>query len=743
MFDLSLKRAPASLDLDDLRRPVLTGLCLVELFISWVWILVTGVTYDQPPPLGALLPSMVMLLTAAFCLLPLAIPVRWRSLPFLLGMSAGFMLGFRWAPSPVWLYYQVLPIMVAGLLIGTRGSLLLAATITLACGVYLRPGATAAWVKQVLPAAGLLWATAITSWLATRNLYTALSWAMSSQEHSWEITKEARLRRGQLRRALHSLRTTYDMLKHTTGELEASRREAEDARQAKSRFVANISHELRTPLNIIVGFAEMLCTSPEMYGDYPWPPALREHILAIWRNAEHILSLVDDVLDLAQIEVSRLPVVPEPTDLAQLVRDALITVSQLLRDSGLELRVSLSDDLPMIDVDHTRIRQVLLNLINNAIRFTPQGYIEVGSHASEQEIVVYVRDSGEGIPEDKLDVIFDEFEQVDRSGRHPRQGVGLGLAISRHFVRLHGGRIWAESRLGEGSTFFFSLPTPKLEPSVRSTALQRTARPLPRPQAGTVIALGRDPLVVRMLSRYVGGSRVLPAGSLQEAAALVQAQHPQAVLVMADAPDMLSTAADEGAALLEAIAPFDVPIMVSSFPSERRAGYLLGVEELLIKPVMGTEVVSAIRRLCEIPHRILIVDDEPDMVSLLGHMVRQEWPDAEIMTATSGTGALALVGRRPSVMLLDLLMPGIGGKEVLEIMRSSPGTSKIPVVVITARGPAEELLNARRGEVHLLKNSSFAAAELVHVLNALMQGLPPRYATATADAKGTLETAPA
>ena len=150
------------------------------------------------------------------------------------------------------------------------------------------------------------------------------------------------------------------------------------------------------------------------------------------------------MLDLAQIEVFRLPILPESTELTSFIRNTLGTAGALLRDSRLELRVSLPNENMHVELDRTRIRQVVLNMINNAVRYTPEGYIEVGAHASGDEVTIYVRDSGVGIPEDKLGIIFQEFQQADTSLRK-HTGVGLGLAISKHFVQLHGGRIWAES----------------------------------------------------------------------------------------------------------------------------------------------------------------------------------------------------------------------------------------------------------------------------------------------------------
>ncbi len=717
-------------DLQALRQPILVGFCGVLLGATWLWIVVEATTQGVPPRVPPLLPPVVMMVAVSAALLLARLSQRGRTYLLLGGAGAGLAIGFHASGAPAWLYFQSLVASVAVLLAGPGAAAVLAVLLSAAAGLSVGLGAGGVVFADVAPALGLLWATVGVAWLSSRNLYTVLHWAMESQARAWRTTNEVIRRREELRRTLDSLRHAHAALARTTRELEAARIEAEESRQVKSRFVSNISHELRTPINIIVGFAEVLCFAPETYGEFAWPSALRDDVLTIWRNAEHLLRMVDDVLDLAQIEASRLPVSPEPTDVGQLVRDTVVTASGLLRDSGLELRVTLPAGLPRLNLDRTRIRQVVLNLINNAIRATTQGYVEVGGLTSDREVTIYVRDSGEGIPPSRLEAIFDEFEQVDTSIRRPYQGVGLGLAICRHFIRLHGGRIWAESALGQGSTLFFSLPLP-----ARQTAVQpmNPRRSLGRTGAasrdsGCAVAVCRDPLVRRLLERHVEGLQVLAAESVEEAQALVREHHPDIALVAAESSDGVEAAMQEAGRLLLGIAPADIPVMVSSVPTERRAGAALGVEEFLLKPVTRREIVSVVRRLCDRPRRLLVVDDEADMVALLHRILTGQWPLAEVRTAASGEEGLALAqGFAPDVIVLDLLMPGMGGAEFLSRLRADPDLKRTPVVVVTARGPAESIESLRRGEIHLLRNTSFSAGELVRLLDLLAKGLPADY----------------
>ncbi|MEA3407892.1 MAG: hybrid sensor histidine kinase/response regulator [Chloroflexota bacterium] len=712
--------------IEELKRPTLKNLCLAEIAVAWLWIAVFGLP-NGGFPLPYLIPAAIMFLFAS-CLLAIDVPLPWQSALFPLNLACVFLVGALAAPSVAWIYAQALVVSVTGLLLGPLPLFGAAAALTVVF-LFAIPGLSDLYTQvEMLTPLGFLWATTLTAYLSTHNLHLALDWALNSERRAWRIAKEARQRRGELGEALHSLTTTAATLERTKRELEMARREAEEAREIKSRFVANVSHELRTPLNIIVGFAEMLCTSPEMYDDASWTPALREDLLTIWRNGEHLLKMVDDVLDLAQIEAAHLPLRPRPTEVVSLLRDVLDNAQALFRDADCELRRALPSEEYVLNIDDTRIRQILLNLINNALRFTAEGYVEVGAHRDGEEIIIYVRDTGAGIPEDKLEVIFEEFEQADTSIRRSHQGAGLGLAISKQLVELHGGRIWGESELGQGSTFYLSLPLLTDHSMQLSPRLLRT-RPTARREEKerTMVVVCSDPLVVRLLERHVEGTVVLATPSCAEAVPLIREHHPQTALVVADTPEQLATATKEAQHLLEEIAPFDLPVVVGTFPTERSAGAALGESNFLIKPITEEEMASAVQCACEDPRRVLIVEDELDMLRLLARMVRHRWPEAEVLTTTSGREAIALAQEAPDVLLLDLLLPDINGPQVLQAIRSDGEAADIPVVVITARGPAEDLAPIQRGELHVLKNSSFSANELMECLGLLNMSLPAHY----------------
>ena len=451
--------------LEELRRPALIALSLAGMAIAWVWTIIVANFKNR----GPIAPPLLFLLVCVACLLPLRVRLLWRSSLFLLGFGGCLLIGWRLAPEPAWLYYGALVVVVAGLLSGPPASLLSAALLSMSA---LLPWSVDRAVS-VLPMLGLLWAAALASWLSSRNLYTALAWAMDSQARAWKTATEVQRRREQLRRTLDSLHHAHAALARTNRELEAARRDAEEARRLKSEFAANISHELRTPLSIILGFTEIMSRSPEVYHGVTWSPTLRRDINEVRRNARYLSEFVDDILDLSRMDALRMPIHREPTDLAALVQEAIAIIQRLLGDKPVQLHVSLPSDLPQLLTDKMRIRQVLINLLSNACRFTEQGSITVSASADSEQVTVTVADSGSGIPEQELERIFDEYHQVSAWRRPGDRGKGLGLAIAKGLVQLHGGRIWAESKLGVGSIFHFTLPLSPKETS----RLSWTAKP--------------------------------------------------------------------------------------------------------------------------------------------------------------------------------------------------------------------------------------------------------------------------
>ena len=224
--------------------------------------------------------------------------------------------------------------------------------------------------------------------------------------------------------------------------------------KAKSEFLANMSHELRTPMNAMLGFTEMLLDG--LYGDVP--AALKEPLTDIQVNGRHLLRLINDVLDLSKIEAGRMELALGEYSVREVVDIVQVSLRSLAAEKGLEFVTSVPDDLPVAYGDNRRLTQCLMNLAGNAIKFTKQGRVEIGVELVAGEIIYRVSDTGIGIPQDELENVFAEFRQVDATVTREFGGTGLGLSITKKFVEMHDGRIWVESEVGKGCTFFFAVP---------------------------------------------------------------------------------------------------------------------------------------------------------------------------------------------------------------------------------------------------------------------------------------------
>jgi len=252
----------------------------------------------------------------------------------------------------------------------------------------------------------------------------------------------------------HELHRLYESQQQASRELQRLNEQLQQASKAKSNFLANMSHELRTPMNAILGFVEMVLD--EIYGEVP--PQLREPLTDVQTNGKHLLRLINDVLDLSKIEAGRMELVLAEYSVQDVVETVRTSLQSLAREKGLEFAAAADDNIPLALGDPKRITQCLMNLVGNAVKFSKQGRVTVWVEQQGENLVYRVSDTGIGIPKEELENIFAEFQQVDTAITREFSGTGLGLNITKKFVEMHGGRIWVESELGKGSTFFFAIP---------------------------------------------------------------------------------------------------------------------------------------------------------------------------------------------------------------------------------------------------------------------------------------------
>ena len=722
---------------ESIEEMVLTTLitfCSLGLAVGWSWLFIANAnapswTHD-PAQARTLLPPVVMLTACVVPLLAQKLPLSWRSLLFLLGMAGTLLLSYHWLSSPMWLYYLSLVVLVAGLLVGPWASFGAALILTLVLLGCSRVNPVAYAIPQALPALGLLWGAALASWLSSRSLYTALQWALLSQQRATALLRELRQRQGELNQTLEALTEATRRLERTNRELAVARERAEEARAIKEHFVATVSHELRTPLNLIVGFSEMLYLEPESYEGVGWTPELQSDIGELYRASRHLQSLVNDILDLSRINAARLPMFRELADVREIVASTLETIAPLLRQKGLSYRTVWPDTVSPVFVDQTRIRQVMINLLNNAVRFTDEGGITVRVEQRSDAVVVSVQDTGVGIPKDKLEVIFEEFQQAD-GGLSRRGGAGLGLALSRQFVELHGGRMWAESEEGIGSIFYFSLPLPGAPRQTVPLIQTRGRAPADLSQA-PVVVVDPDPTIATMLSRYLGDRRLLTAKDMAEAESLVESEHPLAVIVNqpADAPAEAWVSAPGGLSQR-----YNVPVFRCSIPSASWLKQSTGLDDCLPKPVSRESLRAALAGFCRNPGTVVVVDDNPGFTNLMARLLRMEGLAREVLTAYTGTEGLRLIREaRPSLVLLDLILPDIDGFAVLAALRQDPALAGTRVVAVTATSYAEEVLSRQGGHFVLTQSKGLSTGALTELLTAALQIVRPNYVESSTSA---------
>ncbi|MCD6520805.1 MAG: response regulator, partial [Anaerolineae bacterium] len=521
--------------------------------------------------------------------------------------------------------------------------------------------------------------TLAASWLMDRPLKTSAEWAVSGWARAHASLAEARQRRAELYRALRALEEATYRIERMNNELLLAQREAEEARALKARFVATVSHELRGPLNLILGFAKLMALSPESYGQ-PLPPAYRADVDAIYRNAQHLVSLVDDVLELSQIEAQRLALLKDRIDLETDVVEKVVRIVQpLVERKGLYLRKELAGNLPWILADPVRLRQALLNLLTNAVRFTEKGGITVRTSLQDGQILVSVADTGPGIAREDIPKLFKEFHQVHRPKGEKEKGSGLGLSISKHLIELHGGKIWVESERGRGTTFYFTVPLLGERSSQEGLLHIKESWQLPQGPE-TCLVVHENPEVVRLLARHMEGYRIVGLPDEKEVPKLVEKLHPKAIITTRPlAPKVRQRLAS---------LPYDVPVISCAMPRLGSGGSLKGILGYLVKPIMPEALVAVMRKVeRDGETRVLLVDDDPDAVRLLERMLLALPRPYEIWKAYDGAQALEVMREvLPDIVLMDLVMPGMDGREAIRQMRADERLSRIPVVIISARG---------------------------------------------------------
>ncbi len=498
-------------------------------------------------------------------------------------------------------------------------------------------------------------------------------------------------------------------------EAQAARFAAEKADQIKTRLLSNVSHELRTPLNIILEYTQDALSSSTPYGITP-SQSLLSTFQHIQNSAEHQLRVINDLLDLSRAEIDELDLYPELLDPQPLLEEAFHSIADHAAASEVNWQLALPERLPLIQADPVRLQQILLNLLSNARKFTHTGRVALGAQVSPPYLHIWVQDTGLGIPLDQQERIFEPFATFEYDQRPP-EGIGLGLSITRRLVALHGGLMTLDSQPGQGSTFHVYLPLPSL--SERPASAPETAQPVlllisttGQPAAEIVEMSQRLGLAIRHVQAGDDPDLVLanvqPAGLAWDLASAgpgdwAVAHHLRNHPRLCQLPFILYGQERDGAALT------------------------VGVTSFIVKPLSGQTLLETIQAACPTEYigPILIVDDDPEARALHQQLAAQGLPGYSICTANDGAGALAVMAEQtPSLVILDLMMPGLDGFDVLDRMRADPRTRHVPVVILSSK-----LLNlddVRRLEQHarvtFQSKGILSDAEAIAALNQALFG---------------------
>src|SRR5579862_3198718 len=501
-------------------------------------------------------------------------------------------------------------------------------------------------------------------------------------------------------------------------ELDLRNREVERATQLKSKFLANMSHELRTPLNAIVGFSDLLAEGT--------PGALntkqQRFVNHIKQSSAHLLQLINDILDLSKIEAGQLELHCEDFLVQDALPEVLSIIHPLAMAKNIEVRQTVETDRPLY-ADRVRFKQILCNLLSNAVKFTPKdGRIDIECRESVALACISVTDTGIGIRPEDQEMVFEEFRRVEGAAGTAHEGTGLGLAITRRLVEQQGGKIWLESEVGKGSRFAFSLPL-----GTEVTQSIPADREALRPHvAGTenrttpLILVVDDEVPAReLLATYLDSEyRIVMAGSGSEAVIKAQQLRPDAITLDVLIPG--GNGFETLVALRKTPETATIPIIIVSIVDQKQVGFALGAADYLIKPIRKEALLQSIRKhvasRADDDSAILLVDDDAKTLELLEETLRSA--GYETQSVRTGTRALEVLSSKlVGAVLLDLLMPGVDGFEVIHHIRQAPNLRELPVFVMTAKNLTleERAVLSRETQAMFQKNGSWHEQLLVEV----------------------------
>ena len=495
----------------------------------------------------------------------------------------------------------------------------------------------------------------------------------------------------------------------------------------KTQFLANMSHELRTPLNSIIGFSRVILKGI----DGPLTEMQKHDLTSIYQSGQHLLGLINDILDLAKIEAGKLELLFAEVQLEPLIRGVATTAIGLVKDKSITIKQNIAPDLPVIIGDELKVRQILLNLVSNAAKFTESGTITIRANHEAGQVTLQVVDTGMGIPPENLKTIFDEFTQVDASTTRKVSGTGLGLSITKRYVELHHGEIFVESEPNSGSTFTVILPVTQPDTNghfnpITTEAAQQIMTTTDQPKS-LILVIDQEKAIEQIYKPFLS-ERYEIAGleGNQDIIALAGTLKPHFILF-----DVVVPAAD-GWAIIQGLKEdhrtAHIPIIVCSMVRDEHRLKSQAIFSYLPKPFTRDELLEALEevdRLHQAGRRVLIIDDNADDILLSRRIL--EARECQVIEASSGLEGVEIINQIfPELIILDLTMPGIlDGFGVMKALKERPETAAIPIIVITARDlTPDEREQINQQATALLTKGSFSDLDLLQYVDAIFDAVP-------------------
>jgi len=539
--------------------------------------------------------------------------------------------------------------------------------------------------QTFLSSSGTILSTMLHTANQNKQIKTLLETSQETNEKLQAQTEELQAQTEELQALNEEFQQQSDELKDQNTELEIQRQHVEEANRLKSEFLSNMSHELRTPLNSVNALSRVLIlqareklTSEEI-----------NYLEIIERNGKHLLSLINDILDLSKIEAGRMDIHLSSFSIKTMIENIMESIAPLAVEKNIQFEKICPDDLPNIESDESRTYQILQNIITNAVKFTDQGSVVISAKKTENHIDISVKDTGIGISTKDLEDIFEEFRQVDGASTRKFEGTGLGLAIAYKAAKLMGGNIQVNSTIGKGSEFTISLPVEYKGDLKKITAFNKGItlpdEKINHPQKKTILIVDDDPKILETISRALTdeGFDTLTATNGKTAIELAKEHQPFAISLDVVMPGM------DGWEVLSILkkdpTTSSIPVIIISVSDDSDTGFALGAVGYITKPIDRESLIKEINNIYGyLPSCVLVVDDDDFERSQTAQIITSE--GMKTLLADGGKHCLEILEtNQPDVLVLDLVMPEMDGFELLKTIRKNPDTANLPVIVVSAK----------------------------------------------------------